>query len=351
MLLYHAFPRKTAGKRGELEALQRGVDILALMMSYGLVLTPETLDMPPDPRAPDLGEPPKTCFDQERACFTLVAREELQTPRLAGRIGGAPASHADLFGEFAIGLDPVRARRLGVVPVMYFYDGEGYANMSRELLFRLRDLRTLAVAVARIEGRGTMPERDVRSEAELAEKGIVLEGEPRVAPLLDALPPAFARSVHELLDTNRVPAWNLVEWLDIALNLFQTADSRTTPGSLAYFQQREWRIVRLFGEHVACHLLAVPTDADGDPFTRVRGEVRARLAEIDPVFFDDRRLARSSLLSGAAGEPFFDFVDEVVCPMPAAPAVQNLLEQANLDEEFDVFDDTGQAVFRRIDCA
>lgn len=347
MLLYHAFPRKGSGKGDKIETLQKGVDILALLMSYGLVLTPETLKLPRDPRAPDLGEPPRTCFDQERACFTLVAREDLRTPRLARRSGGASASHTDIFGEFAIGLDPVRARRLGMVPVLYFYDGDGYANMSRELLFRLRDLRTLTVALARIEARGAMPDRDVRSERELLEMGIALEGEPRVAERLDALQPQLARHVHELLDTNRVPAWNLVEWLDIALNLFQTADSRTTPGSLAYFQQREWRIVRLFGDHVAYHLLRSPDDVGDDTFASVRHDLRAQLQGIDSDFFDDRRLDSSSLLSGAGGERFFDFVDEIVCPVPAAPAVHDLLMQARIDDAFCQFEAVGQAVFRR----
>lgn len=347
MLLYHAFPRKGADRGAEIETLQMGVDILASIMSYGLILTPETLNLPKDPHAPESGEPPRTCFAQERACFTLVSREDLRMPRLARHSYGDPTSHADLFGEFAIGLDPVRARRLGVVPVMYFYEDDGYANMSRELLFRLRDLRTLTVALARIEGRGVMPERDVRSEKELLEMGIVLEGEPRVAARLDMLEPDAARHVHELLDTNRVPAWNLVEWIDIALNLFQTADSRTIPGSLAYFQQREWRIVRLFGEHVACHLLQTPATINDDSFASVRASLRAQLQEINPNFFDDRRLNGSSLLSGAGGKPFFDFVDEIVCPALAAPAVGNLLEQAGIDQWFEAFEAAGQAVFRR----
>ena len=123
------------------------------MLEYGLVLTPETLTIPPNPRV-SIGKPPRTRFTQTRACFTLAERDELWTEKKF-LTDGEWKSHCDVFGQFAIGLTSESGRRLGAVPVMYFYPGPGNdgarLNMTHEALFVLRELRSLAIALAWLE--------------------------------------------------------------------------------------------------------------------------------------------------------------------------------------------------------
>ena len=179
-LLYHAFPGPSRGVRGDHpEVPDLGVAQLDLMMRYGLLLTPETLRIPPNDDARNC-EPPTVEFRQARACLTLVeSRAELwQETRLDEY--GRPTSHVSLFGEFAVGIDPIRARELGAVPVIYFYSGgdAAHGRVSHEILFTLRELRSLAIALARLEAKAGIEGRDTLGTATLDALGYVLQGEP-----------------------------------------------------------------------------------------------------------------------------------------------------------------------------
>jgi hypothetical protein len=319
--LYHSFPRPALRHTSSFDLAALGVEALHMMINFGAVLTPEDLIVPRNPAASPDG-PARTQFPQERVCFTLMNREELDEPGPGGR------SHAEQFGPFAIGLDPIRARALGVVPVMYFYGGTHAINVSYEMLYRLRELRTLLSALARVEARAGRRGREVPPGLELDDLGLAEIDRAPLSPRIEALSPDEARAVAGLFDTERVPAWNMIEWIDIILNFFQTADSKTTSDSLAYFQQREWRIVRLFGEHAQCHAISLTDDIDRPDCypMALRREMRARLIDLDPDFFSDVRLDRSFVMVGTAELSFFEFVDEVVVPHAAERAAARLLQ-------------------------
>ncbi|MBL9138660.1 MAG: hypothetical protein JNK85_22515 [Verrucomicrobiales bacterium] len=180
-----------------------------------------------------------------------------------------PQGHTESFGRFAIGLDTEEARRLGMVPVFYYYRPEGPHGMavksrpiidggiSQRVLFRLAELRTLLIALAQVEARSN-PHSSVYMPCDaLARTGLILEGEDRVAGELQALSTKAARKVFKLLDTDRVPAWNAAEWIELILSMFQTADSNQRSRHLAYFEQREWRIIQLRADGIIC----TPLDA------------------------------------------------------------------------------------------
>lgn len=332
MLLYHSFPR---GVEKGSRANQQGIVQLAMMMEHGLLMTPEDLVIPQNRRAVNR-ESPKTKFRQTRACFTLATREELwrRDRRRASR--GELESHSALFGEFAIGLDPVRARLLGAVPVIYFYSDPSDTNLTHEILFYLRELRSLVIALARLEAKAAIPERDTLDAAALDAVGYLLEGDPVVEKRIGKVSASAARAAVDLLDTDRLPAWNLVDWIDATLDLFQTADSRTTLGSLAYYQQREWRIVRLFAPHLRCYRLSSDHTLDGiaamDRADQI--QLRERLQYLNRDFFTDERLDDSAILIGTDRKPFFDFVQEIICPSTVALTVADLFESAGIGQCF-----------------
>ena len=156
-----------------------------MMIEYGLLMTPENLRIDKNRRAYNV-ELQKTEFSQIRACFTLIDRGQLWQRLRRGT--GEVQSHVDLFGKFAIGLDPIEARRLGAIPVIYFYRGTSKdINMSMEILYNLRELRSLAVAIARIEARAAIPGRDTYGDRVLDELGYTLEGDPVVKERIERM--------------------------------------------------------------------------------------------------------------------------------------------------------------------
>ena len=312
-----------------------GMSVLRLIWEHGLLLTPEVFHIPENPLAAKReGEPPQTDFIQTRACFTLVERDELWVPK-----GERQKTHVELFGDFAIGIRSSVARRLGAVPVHYMYGAfDGITgnpedlNLSRELLLTLRELRSLAIAVARLEAKAANPKRRILDGNTLDRLGYVLRGDPAIRRRIDSLVPAAALEVMHYLDTDRGPAWSLVELIDIMLCLFQTADfgaedARGLREPNAYFRQREWRIVQLLNADVRCQRLGSNFELDGTDAMPPdqRSELRARLRAISSEFFDDRRLEGSAILRGTRTRHFREFVDEVICPSSVAVDVGRLL--------------------------
>ncbi len=326
-LLFHAFPGPSRGARRERRGIvDLGIAQLDLMIRYGLLLTPERLTIPENAAAVNR-EPPKVEFRQARACLTLVeSREELwRKTRLDEH--GRPTSHVGLFGEFAVGIDPIRARELGAVPVIYFYSGgdSAHVRVSHEMLFTLRELRSLAIALARLEAKAGIEGRDTLDTATLDAVGYVLHGDPIVRERVDKADRRAARIAVDLLDTDRRPAWNLVDMIDGMFDLFQTADSRSCPESLAYYHEREWRIAPLFSSGVRCRRLKTETAAGENGLPPWVRELRARLRALDGDFFAEQVLDDSAILHGTRDRTFFDFVEEVVCPTEAAAGVSDLL--------------------------
>ncbi|MDE0004285.1 MAG: hypothetical protein OXQ29_16470 [Rhodospirillaceae bacterium] len=316
------------------------------MIEHGLLLTPEWFEIPENPRAAKRrGEPPKTQFLQTRACFTLLSRNTLwETTEYAAK------SHVHLFGDFVIGLLPSDARRLGALPVAYVYhafDGttgnQEDTVFPTEILFNLRELRSLAIAVARLEARAANPRRCVLDARALDRLGYVLLGDPYIRRRIDRVGRWRARRVMRLLDTDRVPAWGLVDMLDMLLGVFQTADFREVDSygmrkQNSYYRQREWRILRVFASELRCQRLGSDHDLDGDRAMSdsERLTLRGRLKRLNSGFFDDERLEKSAIVRGLMKEAggrqhFWEFVEEIICPSDAASAVESLMTDIGLE--------------------
>ena len=341
VLLYHCFAPTDWG-------LERGVRQLASILDNGLLLTPEELKIPPNPSAINR-EPPKTVFCQRRASLTLAWRSELARPRVTD--GAGAESHFDLFGDFGIGLRPVQARRLGAVPVIYYYRNDWSSNVSFHLLYHLREIRSLLIAISRVEAKAELPDRQVVDELVLDKLGHSLQGDVVVRQRLEKLERRGARTIARLLDTDRVPAWCLIDAVDTVLDLFQVADDECSVDSHEYYQEREWRIVQLFG-HVDCFRLGPDRLFDGASSLSESDcqKFRRTLASLNPEFFNDETLDHSAILAGADGSPFVHFVEEVICPATAGTEVGEVLRRRQLPfQRCDEGGNTGITVFRRSD--
>ena len=344
MLLYHCFPRKRKCTCSwcntcEEESLALSVLQLQTMVEYGLVMTPETLTIPDNPRA-TTGAPPRTTFTQTRACFTLATRHELWSDRKFAT-DGAWRTHSQVFGNFAIGLTSDAGRQLGAVPVFYYYKEPGNAgeriNMTHEALFVLREMRSLAIALAWLEAKApSVTDEDVWTMKELIDAGHVLDEEAFVKERIQKAKPEEADIVAALLETRRPAACNLVERINIVLGFFQAVDAPPARGGHQheYYEQREWRIGHVFGPHVLGTWLKQNSSGD-----HRQAALRQRLHSQNPCFFDSERLEHSAVLHGLAvadtegRQSFFDFVTEVICPQAAKKQVENLLLDLDFEKQ------------------
>ena len=299
LLLYHCFPRHLSRSRSEInqdveisEELyhQIGNLILKSILENGLLLTPETFYIRDSEylHRQNIGEwqtlnQKKTDnqfkIKQVRACFTLATASELKR-KIPGMSYSSShneeaslpilSSHCDIFGDFAIGLDPIEARILGAIPTIYHYPalddstlslysyGTG-STLSFELISRLLEARKLLVGLAYIEALADSNDEHSRTIKQLQEMGQTLENEP-----LSVIDAAFrldknknlAKQIYPLFDTKRVPVWNIIEHIELLLNLFQVADSLKRDRHLAYFQQKEWRIIQYNKQFLNCEPLS-----------------------------------------------------------------------------------------------
>jgi hypothetical protein len=329
-----------------------GLQIMSSLFDHGLLLTPEELSIPVNPASTRKNPPGPLKITQRRACFTLLEFEELFAPP---RRETHEVSHVGAFGEFAVGLDPVEARLLGVMPTFYYYHvlqntelfeadglpaharGRDFSTFgpSSELLFRLAEIRSLLVSLAHIEALGAPEDRAVYRTDRLLQKEFIHDSEPHVLKALSKLSPSTAKTLYSCIDTDRVPAWNLIEWLDILLNAFQVADSRDSISSLEYYQQREWRIIQLHSPFFDCYPLLRSSVSHNLSRTIRRKiatvyETIANHAVTQGFRFDPRN---TFLLAEAAGRPFGSFIRELVVPVSMVEDIEMKLRDIGIPQD------------------
>jgi hypothetical protein len=264
-LLYHAFVQPAGsgidGARPKPTQQDdcRSLKVLESILEYGLLCTPEKYKFYPHPktRSPTRQAALRDGKEYEvltcsRACFTLMERTELSKVYQVSPRPDDSCSHSDLFGRFAIGLDPIEARAFGVMPVMYYHTTgassrqklpSDTSNVGNLLQHRLDELRSIVAVLCCLEAREIGGPSAVPSIEQLEQMGVHLNHEHEVRePVLSASESAIATSMRHF-NTDRVPAWQIADFMALMLSLFQTADSDREHAPLAFFRQREWRLV------------------------------------------------------------------------------------------------------------
>jgi hypothetical protein len=294
-----------------------------------MVLAPEELEIPQNPLS-DLAFPPKTIVEQRRACFTLMSRDELLQP------GG----HTKAFGEFTIGLDALEARRLGIMPTIYYYrpcsDGKPSAEeaaidggLSQEILFRMSEARRVVLALAHIEAISARQSGQFKSEDYLRRAGLTLDDEPNVASAIANLEEASSKRILNYFETDRVSACNLVEWLEIILSLFQTADSKNRNTPLEYFAQREWRLIQAYSHGFHCLPLSAEKSLNlpNEESRAYANACREHLTEVIRKAKSKLNAESCYLFVGLPEKHFRDFITEIIVPSDWAVSVRSLVNE------------------------
>lgn len=350
MKLFHAFPRPPHRKDAEGKIVRdpptpadqrRALEVLRLILTHGLLCTPESFRLYPNYETENEEKlkflQAKTHHDeivQSRACFTL-----LNTLELTERHETRKEAHTDLFGEFAIGLDPLEARELGIAPTVYYYRNDMGAGSRRtaglgsQIVERLDEIRSVFSVLSYVEAQANAGIDNVAfpSAEKLREMGIHIKFQKDIEATLARLTTQEAALIFRLFNTDRVPAWNLVDFIEIMLSLYQTTDSTIEDAPLAFFHQREWRLVH----HMMPGLIwfglsnqSVGRDRWAHEFRNDRREIRSYLgsgshrSESELAWYFDH----CWVLAGTETRLFRDFVRQIVVPEEFCQAASDLVK-------------------------
>ena len=343
MKFYHSFPRKPRLKNSAFDESSIGLAILESIIKNGLLLTPESLEIPPNPRSVR-AFPPCTHIKQYRACFTLLERKDLLKKD----------GHLKIFGHFAIGLDTFEARKLGILPTFYYYKNTAKlsefedSGLSQEILFRLSEIRRILAVLATIEAKSSIDSNRTRSIEYLSKVGLTLNDEGDVAKKLLALRTTEADQIVDLFETDRVAAWNLAEWVELILSVFQTADSVKRNRHLAYISQHEWRIIQLYTQNLICIPLDYNIACQLEPrLSNIAKQTYRDIFEICRKYGLDFSLDQTFLLVGTSQHHVRSFIEEIVVPAYCKKRAITLLKKHHLLSDFDLISESEYVVFVR----
>jgi len=283
--MYHSFPRRRSGEDSD----TKGLSILKLIASNGLLLTPE-IEHWRDSKTPP--SPPEDYIAvSRRCCFTELAPDDLQ-------------KHAGYFGNFALEFDQRTLVDLGAMPVFYVprttgTDGYGPGPAlvtqlahAQELLARVTAFRKFSQAVGEMH-----PSAQILASAGI-NGGLVL-GVPgsdvsysipadvvarakKVNPSFDFVAPSSPTPLGLTAGT-LLSIFNLLHWgihdpdvltgtIKALGSLFYSTERPDDP-FLSHYQQREWRIIG-------------GMKRDGIPLSRsLPIEMRRALIDLDAPFF------------------------------------------------------------------
>lgn len=352
MLFYHSFCKPARGESpGAGPNTELSLDVLDKILQFGLLCRPEWLDLWSHPdttlqqkqQARDENKPYDS-IPQVRACFTLNEREGL-TEKISLQLPSGQSvttSHADVFGHFAIGVNSSTARSMGILPVCYYYDAahampfgvEYVAGMSRQLVNRLDEVRVLLAVLAHVEALAFKDNPQARevllNRAALTALGIDPKFEDRVNTALSKLSPTSAAAIVEVFNTDRSPAWQIYDNIELLLSLYQTADSTCDGAVFGFFMQREWRLIHHKINHLKWFSLGRQPDFS-DPaagqFAEARNSMSRWMRELrakQRKETTESYLKSCWVLAEMHNLPFRNYISELVVPGTAVPNVERM---------------------------
>jgi hypothetical protein len=303
---YHSFPRRGHGKP---EAVDRGLAVLESILDRGLLLTPEIITIKEQLSNGSSSEPWNML--QKRVSFTDLAPSEL-------------LEHAKSFGPFALEWDTQKLVQMGAIPVFYVptrATPNTLDGLGNTLLARLGEIQRLLQRLEQLTVRVNQPYW-ARENLAYRKGGVDINtfGCPltAVAVLLQ----------HLSEDIQPLPV--LLSSVRALNGYFYPTENLSYGGPLAYYRQREWRIlanISAAGEKV--------TDEATD-------EDVAALMNLDAEFFGKEL----ELLSGRwqvarkcqfyrrfMQQPLIATVRRIIAPESAISSVRSLLQEKGADVE------------------
>ena len=303
---FHSFPRPHK-RDTEADLRSRGLSILQEIPRTGIILAPEVIKW----RLPLLdGTSRATELLQTRVCFTELSRHELP-------------EHTRKFGPFSLEFDIASLRQLGALPVIYMPQtvhmdthlsslGSAVVTYLNDIRYTMRLLRDLDVfkdsnkIIQRVLDDGYKDAKTVADDLKITlQTGIDKEKQQHIISREDLV------AVLSFLGFKNAPFEKMAGILSLVLSLFYPTDDDLHDDLLAYYRQREWRLVD--GLHV-----------NDQPHTPgLTEDEKQRLINIDRYFWErkiqvgndsHRRVDFARTIKNLGQKPIIDFISKIWVP-------------------------------------
>lgn len=311
---YHSFPRRKSD-----DAIKHGVAILESILDRGLLLTPEMFEISEQLIGGSRSTPAK--IFQKRVCFTELSPAELPL-------------HAAKFGEFALEFDIAALRAMGAVPVFYFPTNvtNGFEGAATAVLSRLGETQIVLDRLLQIE----------QIVAKTPNKSEILDITRDGVPVGTTNCSVEAASgLLSMLRTDTQSFEVLLNAIRVFFGFFYPVDHVTYTGELAYYRQREWRIIaNLIHEGKA--LTEPPTDDDVAALLALDYEFFGR--EIDFPTGRKRLVQQCQFYREFRGEKIAKSIRRLVVPARVAQDIQGLVDRRGIKIEVAALSAAGDVV-------
>ena len=305
--LYHSFPRLHAGEREEI-LVPRGLAILSSLAATGFVFAPEIVTW-----RQKLADGSRALqFRQKRICFTELDPDDLP-------------EHARFFGPFSLEFDIEVLRHLGALPVAYIpqtIEGANSASgVGATLVVQMFDAKSLLERLQFVKN---------AIAGDPNEQQITLSNEDWKTGTSDSeykLPTKVLSDFINWLGYKNAPLPVLSNALHGMLSRMYPTDNERTDTALAYYQQREWRLI----DDVAVGGVRQVRPLKADEKERLlaadkqfweKGLVLERYGQSDYRF---RRIdAATVLVTSGSGSPL-ELARSIIVPKPVMDEVKRLV--------------------------
>lgn len=212
---FHSFPRRA-------DSSKAGLAVLRSMVEAGFLLVPEIIKWQEPLMDGRLSEP--FFVAQKRICFTELTEPELP-------------EHSNRFGPFSLEFTVAALRQLGAVPVFYVPRGatdEHLESIGNALMARMLEIEQLLERLTQIA--------NVVANAPRVDETIAITVDGRTVGTL-SLNVGQARQLFEVLFHRSQPVGQLLNAMRASAGFLYPTEDLSYTGTLAYYRQREWRIV------------------------------------------------------------------------------------------------------------
>lgn len=297
---YHSFPRRfTDDSASEIDM---GLDVLSSIIASGFLLTPEITEWREPRDDGSLGEPWKNI--QKTCCFTELSPNEL-------------LDHSKRFGSFSIEFDLQRFRELGGIPVFYLpratEGNRGLESLAASLVARIGEIQILLNRLAELE---------IDVSASVDKKRFVgfEKGGQQIHTRCSY---AGAEDLIAAVTDGTQPVEILRNALRALSAFFYPAEDFTYTGLLAYYRQREWRLIANMS-HLGRSIDRDLTDPEKNRLLTIDSEFFGR--KMDFFTGPCRRVDQCKLFEKLDGKPLMHYARRVIVPGHAVDKAKDLLK-------------------------
>jgi hypothetical protein len=193
------------------------------------------------------------------------------------------------------------------------------------MIHRLKELRELLILLATIERSITVDDFTLPGEEILRALGLTLPFEDGIMRKIYGLAPDERERIFQLFNIDRELALNLVSFTEMMLSLYQETDSTIDGQVLAFYQQREWRLIHHMRVGMTWYCLGNqpefrnPLAADRQLEIR---QLRENMGILTGRRLDEEYFRHCWVLEEVDSEPIKEYVTGIVAPGAAIHSIQ-----------------------------